>query len=584
MGASSALQPPGMIPFQAQALARASCAYLNDQLLTQDEALRSYGFAVPSELELESDFGDPLATFWAERYGGPAIGINGGAGRCGTKGRFQVKGIGRTPLIGEGVGKFDFWHSHGGIALVDAMQEAIWGEVFAQALPYGAARIAALLLTGTNCWYEGPDGKKTQARRALVVRESTIRPAHFMRAIYFRPQPSLELESDTARVRAAVSLLTQYLPRGAGGGGTAQEEELLNRGLVELSSRLAFQCATAQTKRLLHGAISASNIALDGRWVDFGTATSLPTYANSKSFGSPTRFATLWDEHRRIEPILELLCFYINKYFPFENRPAQVSLNALRQHFSNAYAESLRLATIGLLGLPATLLQPYWLARDVRVLGDALIDVMRAGNERRVESAVLDLSVFGHNNVGHVITTLAAQPDPARCDALLKPLVPQHAARRVLVQSFNNVLQLLGDRAANAGLTKVALRKLCTIGGVKATKPFTQLHRPNMAASNRQVIAENAAVKDLEGAVHERIVGMSHLASVMYAPSTCAVATLWRDPQTHVYYHPRKDKWLRERGGSTTEHEALACVEAMAPDLRRHWSDLIDPLHHVGQA
>src|SRR5512138_1227895 len=36
----------------------------------------------------------------AERYGGLGVGENGGAGRCGNFGAYQVKGVGPTPLVG----------------------------------------------------------------------------------------------------------------------------------------------------------------------------------------------------------------------------------------------------------------------------------------------------------------------------------------------------------------------------------------------------------------------------------------------------------------------------------------------------
>jgi hypothetical protein len=74
-------------------------------------------------------------TFYAERYGGIGIGTNGGGARCGYYKSYQIKGVGRTPLVGKDC---ETWHSYGGLSLFDAIYEAIYSKILNNVLPKGA--------------------------------------------------------------------------------------------------------------------------------------------------------------------------------------------------------------------------------------------------------------------------------------------------------------------------------------------------------------------------------------------------------------------------------------------------------------
>ncbi|EBP9972607.1 MchC protein, partial [Salmonella enterica subsp. enterica] len=153
-----------------------------------------------------------------------------------------------------------------------AIYEALWGEVLAQILPYGAVRARAVLLTDiyTDKAFDRPHGK---SRRALLVREPVIRPAHFERAPYFRPQPEYvtQLVHDARRVRSVIHMLPGNLP--VPPEGVSEEAQRDHRvycieGLCELARREAWQMAFCRT-RFLRLTTSPSNIAIDGRLMDF---------------------------------------------------------------------------------------------------------------------------------------------------------------------------------------------------------------------------------------------------------------------------------------------------------------------------
>ena len=127
----------------------------------------------------------PERIFLAERYGGSGIQRNGGGARCGFDGRYQIKGIGANPLVGKGS---DLRHSNGVLSASMAMYETLWTEMLSSVLPYGAVPVQAVLFTDKAT---DSDFERTCApsERALLVREPVVRPAHFERAPYFRPQP-----------------------------------------------------------------------------------------------------------------------------------------------------------------------------------------------------------------------------------------------------------------------------------------------------------------------------------------------------------------------------------------------------------
>lgn len=565
----------GVVSVQAQALRSPFLLYSNTNLLSEQEALEDYAYAIPSELETALDYEPLYKSFSAERYGGGGIGTNGGAGRCGTLERFQIKGIGRTPLIGRGVAETDFWHSHGGISVIDAIQEAIWGEVFTQALPYGATRIAAIIATGTKCWYEGPGGIRSTAPRALVVREAVVRPAHFMRAPYFRSEAGLDLKSDVARVRESLSILPALLPADGVSSPSSLTERLLS-GLLEATSRMAHQCASAQSRKLMHGALYASNIALDGRWLDFGTATLLPTYANTKSCGAPRGFSTLWEEHTHVESTLEELCFYINKYFPFPTPRASISATLLKEHYRKSYQVALGFAAIRLFAIPDELLREVYRAVETTNLAETMIELLRTDSHQPIESAVLDLSIFGNNDIGDIICILANYSDKSLCDRYLESKVTAKSLRLKVIEQYDAFVSLVEMAAKSKGIPTHSIRTLCFIGGMKAKKSIPELYRHNMMTENRRTVLENVHPEMLSQAIRARVANISNISATLFAPCNGLVSPLWREGNSFVQYDSASGRWqVQPNDGATTTHYRLPASNPELRDMHAYYGDSI---------
>jgi hypothetical protein len=137
------------------------------------EVARQMGFSVPREnrlsRRLERQLVDAFScraieagqaagrravvTLHCDRYYGSAMGDHAGSARGGillSKNVF-LKGIGRTPLAGVGGPR----HRDGGLQLVHAIAEAVYGEL-ATYLSAGAARVVAILDQGRTVGRCGP--------------------------------------------------------------------------------------------------------------------------------------------------------------------------------------------------------------------------------------------------------------------------------------------------------------------------------------------------------------------------------------------------------------------------------------------
>ena len=550
--------------FIAYRLKNPGLVYQSLDISSAHECLDNYAFAVPSELECSNNYTEESAFFYAERYGGAGIGSNGGSGRCGTSGPLQIKGIGRTPLIGRKEALGDVWHSHGGVALVDAIQECVWGEVFAQALPYGAVRVASIIVTGTDCWYEAADGAQIHAPRALIVRQSAARPAHFMRAMFFGQRGDILTMQDVARTRCAVLALPEILPQNPMGPASREPVGTVLSGLKEMALRFARQCAAAQVKRLMHGALIPSNLAIDGRWLDFGTASQLPTFANTKSAGAPRSFATLWEEHKGIAGILQDLCFYINKYLLVPNYATQIDPQDLAQYYADCYQNSLVSEATIALGIPSDVVE---ICPSLRGLAEGLTTCMRRSSSKRIESATLDLTVYGEIQIGKILYNIVLE----RFEEVER-LVENRLISMRLIASYMEFSSMFEKTAQSIKLSHV--RVLLQIGARKLGYSISRLFRHNMVAQNRNLALRHLPVDQLRANVEDAVTSLRRSASFLLAPTHLRRSCAYDDGIRRIEFDAERGLWtsyLHQRkeweGPSLLTELSLICDRFYEDDL-----------------
>lgn len=318
----------------------------------------------------------PTSLFHAERYGGSGIQRNGGGARCGFNGRHQVKGIGANPLVGEGS---DAIHSNGALTASDAIYEAFWGEALARVLPFGAVRARAVLLTDSDIElaFKRAGGP---LRRALLVREPVVRPAHFERAPYFHPQPCYAslLIHDAARVRAAIPILPQTLPAPPGGfsaEASRDQRRYVTEGLCEMARRQAWQMAFCRT-RFLRVTTSPSNVAMDGRLLDFNGLSSLFPGDFPDSFDYRFRLTELMNEPGLLQQSVADLCLYLGKYM-FDAAFTQAVRQQVEEVFLHTFHSACYRCYLDLLGFPADMLASQTLPQPLTRLVDSFMKLLR---------------------------------------------------------------------------------------------------------------------------------------------------------------------------------------------------------------
>lgn len=212
----------------------------------------------------DSDVGVSDTFGIADCYGGAGIGSNGGSGRAVYINGYHVKGVGRTPLVGI---DNDVSHASGGAYLEECVRESIFAEIVHLEFPHGSVPTLAIIDTGREVIWETDHGPKRE-RMCLLVRPMFLRPAHIERAVRYKSGNEYGGAADAARVRATALAIERQV------GGAASMDDLLSTCL----ERWAQQIAYSYVSRLSHGGVTSSNVAIDGRLVDFGAMTAVPTF------------------------------------------------------------------------------------------------------------------------------------------------------------------------------------------------------------------------------------------------------------------------------------------------------------------
>jgi hypothetical protein len=395
---------------------------------------KTYGWCCPLPGEPEDAYSDEATFVLAERYGGQGIGVNGGGVRCGWHSGMQVKGTGPSQLAGDGA---SYWHSYGGASVREAVREAIWGEVFNAALPHGAVRVQAIISTGTTVPLHYPDhlGNST-CGRALIVRPAFLRPAHYLRSAFFRPARGFldEYPTDTTRTRAAVLSLRQGLAVSLGGFEGDSLPDLLGPACV----RYAEQIAAARAKRLLHGSLSPSNIALDGRFLDFGMSSAVSDHGRIVvARGCPDA----WQQHGLLIQGIDDLAFYIDKYA--DEGIGYIALrNYLRKVFLDALTRRFAIELVKLSGLPEMEVAalPHV---DFAATASVFNEVISAGNREPFKllcpcpDYVPQMPHrMGRYHIGTCIDLATGNDSPVLADAALSAELPDAKLRQRFVEAI----------------------------------------------------------------------------------------------------------------------------------------------------
>ncbi len=228
-------------------------AELHEQLITS-LSLRA---VAPAEIN-----GQIPVTMYADKYGGDGVSPALGAGRAGFlgDGNLYVKGIGFTPLFRH-IDKDDFVHSHGGVHFEDCLSEAVFGEVNHNLFTPGSTRIVAIIDQGKHV--TEPSGRKRHI--ALAVRAGPqLRPGHLL----------------ARRARGSQLPLHIFVEM------TNATQQLVSNGAPDIAATMlrviddhAQAAAESFRWRMIHGALSPSNMEMSGAMLDLPTQSTQPRTA-----------------------------------------------------------------------------------------------------------------------------------------------------------------------------------------------------------------------------------------------------------------------------------------------------------------
>ncbi len=207
-------------------------------------------------------------TLYADKYGGDGVGPALGAGRSGflPYGNLYIKGVGHTPLFRHD-DPDDLAHSHGGVQMNDCLGEAVFGEVNQHLFTQGSTRILAIIDQGENVVYP-----YRTVPIALAIRSGMqLRPGHLL-ARKTRRSGSL-LEIFTKMTRETGQLVTRT--------DAATGEELPD--IRATMRRIVYDHARTTAEqfrwRMMHGALTPSNMEMSGAMLDLTTQSAQPRTA-----------------------------------------------------------------------------------------------------------------------------------------------------------------------------------------------------------------------------------------------------------------------------------------------------------------
>ncbi|MBJ7308925.1 hypothetical protein ACFOLJ_13070 [Rugamonas sp. CCM 8940] len=565
-----------LLPFSVRRYARAQLILADAEgLFSEREILERYAFGIDTT-GAGGAFSADEKLFHAERYGGKGLRTNGGGVRCGVDGDWLVKGVGCNQLLGENM---NFWSAHGSLSLADAIGEALWAKLLQRALPFGAVRIPAVIATGAASWVRGPQGEKLATKGALLLRQATHRLGSFERAVYFRPDATAApiALSDADRVRRAIAELPRLLPRPPALGQHAWADmdlsERLCAGLLEMARRFAAQLAAAAAKRIMHGAMVSSNIALDGRWLDLGSVTGLPRYGISRVFKT-----SFWNEYVRLMAGIKDVVFYIKKYTDPALLTRPQLLSGLEMSVKVFFYQELGFRLQLRAGFPEQALRKLSCHPAVAALGKLFVALAQAGTSVDVPAGPADPNAIGDYDFGAIAKILAGGADRACCEPRLRGAIGDPRLRRQVLEQYVEVAEMLRREAAGHGVDKLNFSRLCALNAMKSATDMHFFSRSALNAHVRAVIEREADERQLRQEFEALAAHLGDQADMVLADTAGYRCVVWRDGRLTVEFDAVRGRWLSVVGGARVarDWDAIlgdACADFPAPAMRRYWGD-----------
>lgn len=471
------------LPVEAQRLTKARLLWVNIPYLRENgfaipesgltkelekQILDAFAWGVPGEMEPKSAFKkDEKKIFFADRYGGGGLAANWGSGRAASAGKIQIKGIGKTALVGTDLG---MGHSNGMVPGGEALREPIFGEVNGE-LPMGSNRVIALIDRGTTQTL--PNGRIQP--NVNIVREDPIRPAHYVEAWYGQgPLAS----SEGARLKESVKFLQNALPHPEGSKSRSKASKI-QEGINEFTDRYAKQQAAAFAHKLYHGGTSLSNTELSARFLDFGTETAQPGYAPLQVLDHIEPAGGI--QEFKIS-IVESFVEDLRKHVPSNLREAIPESTLLKRRFSETYKEALRHEFLLLTGAPEHLVQELESKPAGKKLASLLITVATKDAKQFIAKYNVPEKISAYD-LSEILTKLANEQSSSRIESVLRGQMPGRESadlRQSLADAYSAFMKQVVQKAEQDGIAEKSLRAFVAESAKARNKKTPELYRWKM--------------------------------------------------------------------------------------------------------
>lgn len=346
---------------------------LSHKALSNEFLIQMLNQAVNVENKFYSDNRIQKYVLVAERYCND-LGHGGGA-RVANYKNLQFKGVGENILSNPYA---PFWYRYGGLNLVDGALEVVNSTLLNHIIPGSTNVVHALLSTegmsGVYCvngvremLLNANGSNYYSGRGCILVRDTEIRPAHFLRVNYLDRSTTkgMGISADYRRIKYTWKDLIKSL---------GDERSCLN-WIFEFGIKAISLLARLHSISIIHAGLTPSNITMEGKWLDLTTVKQYPFYLE----GAEDLYAK---EKKSIFSCLNQLFYNLKKYgnIQFET---DVIFKSLNEQYHNTYY---------FLRSCVYIPQPY-IAGDNQIISDEinrLHDIFYAGGKRNPEVAVLD--------------------------------------------------------------------------------------------------------------------------------------------------------------------------------------------------
>lgn len=490
------LPEESFVPVTAKKLKYAQVAWVNFDLLREmgfkvpaegltpafeKTLIDAFGYMIPGPTSNEANFvPDSKKTFYADIYGGEGIGWGKGSGRAAAAGKFQIKGIGLTPLLMDPKSeqesrndlgpwdRFKEWldykfHTTGDASLRESIHEAIWGEVLHRQLPHGANRVACIISTGLS-------GSKSGVEpTGLIVRENSVRPAHYMRNGQNERE---DLNLEKMRVQKLMPYFLESLR--ANYGTKIETPEDLKLALNKMIDRIAENFGAEYGQSIHHGSMSPSNIDVSGQALDHGPLTALNGFSK----------LILKDDYpngdyRSFLPgVLSDFIKDLRASMPSELKEGVITQKELTTAFKAGYEKGFQRQLLFRFGLPELLIERVHKSGLANDLLKVLKEIAEDGNTKIYSRLTDDIPVkSGTYDFVKVMSETHASIGKFRVvtTETLPELQKNHELNERYVKAVNSLLSELFPLASEISLDKQSLLKFMSEASAARNRPRTDL-------------------------------------------------------------------------------------------------------------